>query len=943
MIAKQILALLIATLPVIAAGAQALELASPFADGAVLQRGMEVPVWGWAEPGGKVTVAFAGQTKTADADANGKWMVILAPLTSSADQQDLTVRTAAGETISRSGVLVGEVWLASGQSNMDWLAGKSNCNTLAREVAKSKLPIREYTVDTGSSLFLSSRAQSEEGWKGPEKAGGFSALALAFAADLQRELGVPVGIIRASHGATPVETWTAYEGFAGQPELQDIARLVRESDPGTPEGKAAYARYYEEVNTWQAESAKLVEKGGQPMPRPKLPGIAGDWKGATRMHNKKVAPLIPFAIRGVIWCQGEHNSGEGKIYAAKMEALLNGWRKLWNRPELPFYFTQLQCYGGTDPNQVGFADAREAQTLFYQNNKHVGMVVQTDLNPARPEGIHPYNKLDPGKRMARWALAHEYGKKDLAFTGPMYESHQVVDGKVRVMFEQRGPGGGLMVGSKGMEEDSKADPNAFVEPARETAGEPLQHFRLAGKDRIWHAAKAVIDGDAVMVSCPEVPAPVGVQYAYSASPIGSNLYNRAGLPAAPFAVFDGKPLFQEDLPTKNPETPQATGPKGSLRASSLMRNGIVLQRDQAVPVWGHGIPGNEITVAFAGQEKKTTVDEFERWSVDLEPMPASAEGRDLEIRSSAEEKRVIRDVLIGDVWFITGSNAISNELFRYKAEDPAPGEALPLVREFRVKTKTRRFQTPRKDRMEIGGGKYVSSWEPASFGDPDKAPTVFGYHFAKQVQKPGVPLGLVTLGAENPPLTWMSLEGMQTAKGFEKERDEINLAYPNTEACQKALAAYIAEMKAYVAKIAALRKEGKEVPDELANSTPAFPTPPYNEWQSYTGTATHTYNFCISPNTPCAVRGVVWVPSESNLGGNRARYTPALEAYARSLPDTYDQPKVPFVYAQPSAKLVDGIGKPQIDNAVSIEFEEWPESLQDIATKLGAAAAGNFK
>lgn len=925
-------------LPASLISATALELASPFADNAILQRGMEVPVWGWDEPGSKVTVAFSGQEKQATVSPDGSWRVDLEPLAANAEAQALVVKNAGGETLTRNGVLVGEVWLASGQSNMDWIAGKSNCNTLAREVASEKLPIREYAVDTGSSLFLSSRAASEEGWKDPEKAGSFSALALAFAAEIQREVGVPVGIIRASHGATPVETWTAYEGYAGHPELNGTALLVRESDPGTPEGQEAYAQYYDELKTWQEESAKLVEKGGKPLPRPELPGIAGDWKGATRMHNKKVAPLIPFAIRGVIWCQGEHNSGDGKIYAAKMEALLDGWRKLWDRPELPFYFTQLQCYGDPNPDQVGFADAREAQTLFYKNNEHVGMVVQTDLNPARPQGIHPYNKLDPGKRMARWALAHEYGKGDLAFTGPMYESHVVKDGKVRVKFTQRGPGGGLMVGSKGMEADEKKNPDAFVEPAKETPGEPLNHFRLAGDDRVWHEAKAVIDGGEVVVTSPEVPEPVGVQYAYSASPIGANLYNRAGLPAIPFAVIDGKPLFQEDIPKPQSEIAQPPVRKGSLRPSSLMRDGIVLQRDRNLPVWGHGIPGSEVTVAFAGQEKKATVDEFDRWQVELDPVPASAEGRDLVLSSSAGEKRVIRDVLVGDVWFLTGGNAVSNETFRFKDGDPAPPEALPLVREFRVKTKTRRFPTPRKDRMEIGGGKYSSSWSAMDFGDPEKAPSVFGYHFAKAVQEPGVPVGLVTLGAENPPLTWMSVEGMQTAKGFEKERDEINLGYPNTEASRKAIAAYVEDLKAYVSKIADLRKAGKEIPAELAESTPSFPTPAYNEWVSYTETATHTYNFCISPNTPCAVRGVVWMPEETNLGEDRSRYAPALQAYAKSLPTTYGQESVEFVYAQPAAGLADGVSAPDIKGAAQVEFSEWPKTMEEIAGKLGAAA-----
>jgi len=911
-----------------------LELASPFTDNAVLQCEMKVPVWGWGKPGSEITVSFAGQERKTTTNSNGSWRVDLEPLTASSEPQALIVKDASGASITRNKLLVGEVWLASGQSNMDWLAGKSNVGTIARDLAKNQIPIREYLVDTGSSIFPCSRADSKAGWQGPESAGGFSALALAFAVEIQRELGVPVGILRASHGATPSETWTAYEGFVSQPDLKHITQLIEETDPSTPAGQAAYTRHYEDLLTWQQESAKLIEKGGEALPRPPIPGVAGDWKGASRMHNKKIAPLIPYAIRGVIWCQGEHNSGDGKIYASKKQALLDGWRKLWNRPELPFYFTQLQCYGGPDPDSIGFADAREAQTLFYKNNQHVGMVVQTDLNPVRPEGIHPFNKLDPGKRLARWALANDYGRKDLAFTGPMYESHQFSGGKVRVKFTQRGPGGGLMVGSKGLEADAKTSPESFVEPARETPGKALQHFRLAGKDRVWHPATAVIDGEEVVVSSPQVSKPVGVQYAYSASPLGSNLYNRAGLPAIPFAILDGKVLFQEDIKKPEPKAIASTEPKGSLNPSSLMRTGMVLQRDQKVPVWGHGIPGSTITVRFAGQEKTATVDEYKRWSLHLDPMPAAAKGRDLQLSSSANETRTIKDVLVGDVWFLTGGLSVSGEIFGAKGAATFPTEALPLVREFRIRTKTRRHATPRKMGMEVGGGtKYGSFWDTMTLDNADRPPSVFGYHFAKAVHQPGVPLGLINLGGDSPPLTWISLEGMQSVTGFEEKRDEINLAYPNTESAKKALTAYIADLKSYAASISDLRKAGKEIPDALAAAIPNFPSPPYNQWVGYTETATHTYNFCIAPNTPCGVRGVVWMPDPSNLETDKSRYAAAVAAYANSLPITYGQTKVPFVFAHPK----DGGEAPKLPDATRIDFAEWPKSLADIATQLGSA------
>ncbi len=926
-----------------AAPSPSLELASPFVDGAILQRQMEVPVWGWAEPGSTATVVFGGQSKSATTDEMGKWMVHLDPLEAALDERDLVVTGAHGEIITRKGILVGEVWFSSGQSNMDWLAGKSMCAPLAAELSKRGVPIREYAVDTGSSLFPNRRAASADGWKPSKQAGNFSALSLAFAADLYQDLQVPIGILRCTHGATPVETWTAYEGFADHPKLQDIARRIRQSNPTTAEGAAAYTQYFEDLKHWQIESEALMDRGGPALPRPPLPGIADDWKGASRMYNKKIAPLIPFAIRGAIWCQGTSNAGDGKIYAAKMEALVNGWRQNWGRPDLPFYFTQMQCYGEPNPDDVGFADIREAQTLFFMHASNVGMVPQYDLNPERPTGIHYFNKLDPGKRLARWALAHEYGK-DIAFTGPIYKSHTIEGNKVRVRFEQRGPGGGLLVASKGMEADVQRDPTAYVEPARETRGEPLKHFRLAGKDKVWHSAEAAIDGEEIVVTSPAVPEPVGVQYAYSASPIGANLYNTAGLPAIPFAFFEGRQMFLEDDPVivakAQAEAERKYGRKSYLLPSTLFRDHAVIQRDLPVPVWGHGVPGTEMTVKFGGQEKKTIVGEFEYWQVALDPLPASETGRDLQISCNNGEARTIKDVLVGDVWILTGTKALPSELIRTKAGE-SPPEALPLVREFRIKTNARRFLTPRKLKMEIGGGKYVSSWQNMDFQAEGDPPSMAAYHFASQVRQTGVPVGIVTLGAENPPLTWVSLEGMQKAVGFEKERDELNLAYPNTEVCKKAVVAYIETLRQHHRELAILLKEGKEIPVELADQAPPFPQPYYNEWASRTETATHTYNFCISPLTPFAVRGVLWIPDKDNIPEDVSRYAPSLKVYADSLSETYGQEKVPFFYAQPAGSLVDGIGKPEIGNAVGLNLTEWPKSLQDIATRLGALAAGN--
>lgn len=922
-----------------ARGQGRLELGSPFVDDMVLQRGMPAPVWGWAPPGANVEVSFAGQRRAAVAGSKGRWQVTLAPLEASSEERELQVTAASLAPLVRRGVLVGEVWFSSGQSNMDWVAGKSMCRDLANQLQRQQpeAPIREYAADIGASVFLRDRVTSKEGWKRARRAGSFSALSLAFAHELHQALGVPVGILRSTHGATPVETWTPYEGFAQRPALAEIARRVRSSDPRTVEGEQAYADFYDQLRRWRQQSAAEIERGGTALPQPRLPGIGADWKGPTRMYNHKVAPLVPFAVRGVIWCQGTHNASDGEVYAEKMHALVDGLRACWGRPELPFYFTQMQCYGEPDPDNVGFADIREAQRKFFMAAEGVGMVLQHDLNPARPSGIHYFNKLDPGKRLARWALAHEYGR-DVAYTGPLYAGHKVDGDAVRVRFEQRGPGGGLMVGSKGMEADAKQSPDAYVEPARPTPGEPLRHFRLAGEDGVWHAAEAAIEGQEVLVRAAAVPDPVGVQYAYSAAPIGANLYSEAGLPATPFAVWQGEPLFQADVASEQAPAKAQAAPKPYVQLATLFRPRSVVQRDQPVPVWGFARPGVEVTVRFAGQTKRTQADEFERWRVDLDPMAASAQRRDLEVVCSDGAARTVPDVWVGDLWVLTGSTTLASELVQAAGDDRA--QPLPLVREFRIKTKARRFRSPRKRRMEIGGGRYESLWESMALDGERPQVSVAGHAFAARVQQPGVPVGVVTLGAPNPPLTWVSYDALQEAAGFEAERDELNQLFPNTTAGAGAVDRYIAMLQDYNREVAAMLAAGDVLPDALAAGPPGFPQPVYDQWSPRTENATLTYNFCISPLSPAAISGLVWVPGPDNVGSDPGRYAAALEVFAESLAATWGQAQVPFFYAQPAAGLVDGITAPTLAGpGGAVSLDAWPKSTREVVEALGARAA----
>lgn len=931
-----------------------LELAAPFTDNAILQRETAVPVWGWDAPGSKVTVQFAGQTKTAVAGKTGDWMVKLNPLKVSRTERSLKVKNNRGQTITLNGVLVGEVWFSSGQSNMVWTAGKSMCNQLARDLASAKedIPIREININTVSALYPQKRATSDDGWKKASAAGGFSALSLSFAHELYKELNMPIGILLSAHSNTRIEAFTQREAIEAHPKLKGDADLMRDGDPLTEQGRKAYARYYQELSQWQDTAGEAMEKGGRVPARPKLPGIAGMWRGPSQFFNGKIAPVVPYAIRGAIWCQGTSNSGDGRIYAARMEALVKGWRVAWGMPSMPFYFTQMQCYGSPDPDNVGFADIRQVQHLFFQNNReNIGMVVQSDLNSARPQGIHYYNKLHPGMRMARWALAKDYGK-NVAYTGPIFSGYKVNGRKVTVAFEKDSLFGGLMVGNKGMAKDYR-EPEKFVEPARPTPNDSLNHFRLCGADKKWHAAEAKIEGDTVVVQSDKVPSPIGVQYAYNAVPENSNLYNQAGLPATPFAMIGGKFIFEEDDLEKaaalKAKYAQYTDPDYPiLQVAEYYRDGVILQRNQPIRIWGHANEGVTVKIDFGGAVQAVVANDLQQWSATFPARKASTKPITLNITTSHDHSRTVRDILIGDVWYLTGSTQLTSE-WAYDRRNKEAGlpKTLPLVREYRRRTAASSFATPRKRRFETGGGKYRTYWSVADFTKETTGVTMFAYEFATALNRPGIPQGFMTMssgqGGRNrqlaSPLSWTSFEGVRDNKSpiFKARLDELFLQYPNSAVARKAAAGHVTEVKTFVQDIIKAAQQGAD-PATFALQAPAFPEPGQNETVARDTIPTYAYNWNVSPLTPMSVSGVIWVPSQNNIGERPAEYAAELEIYARTLPQTYGQKNIPFLYVQPTTTLVEGISAPKIPSAKRITIDQWPKSLKDIATELAKLA-----
>jgi sialate O-acetylesterase len=495
-----------------------------FSDHMVLQQGREVPVWGTAKPGEKVSVAFAGQTVTATADADGKWLAKLASLKASTQGRDLTVTGA--NTVRFSDVLVGEVWLASGQSNMDFTVSPTPKYSFAgvrnevEEVKNATNPlIRMFTGQWAKSATPQSDVLGQ--WKvcTPENVREFSAAAYFFAKYLQPEVKVPVGIITETFGASTAESWIRREALAADPKLKPMLDDFEAKNAAFPAATRAAedkARHeWENGALAEAEAADLAAyrtHPDQPTAVKRVTGVrstdpAQNQHNPTVMYNGMIAPIVPYAIQGVIWYQGESIVGgvQGGVglYPLVQATLVKDWRKLWGRDDMPFYVVQLAALGNSNSNSP---EVREAQATIL-DLPHTGLACSIDI--ADPTNVHPKDKQNVGYRLMCIALANVYGR-NIEFSGPLYQSKEVRDGKVILHFTHAH--GGLTA----------------------HGGGDLKWFTIAGTDGKFVPAQAVIDQDTVVVSSPAVAAPVNVRYAWDRYPAGVNFYNGDGLPAFPF-------------------------------------------------------------------------------------------------------------------------------------------------------------------------------------------------------------------------------------------------------------------------------------------------------------------------------------------------------------------------------------------------------------------------
>ncbi len=467
-----------------------------FTDGMVLQRGVDCPIWGTADPDEEISVGiekegilgFSVKPWTRKAKADGQWKGAI-PMSTIKAGGPYTLTIKGKNTLVLKDVYVGDVWICSGQSNMEMpVAATHNAEEVIKNAKNPK--IRLFTVPRNTSYKPQSEFKGQPSWKEctPETIKYFSAVGYFFGRDLQKALNVPIGLIHTSWGGTRAEAWTR------QAVLEAHEEWKNES-----------VKYHKSVEQYKEAAKKAIDEDKD------LPRKPTNANSPSALYNGMITPLIPYAIKGAIWYQGESNAGKAYAYRKLFPTMIQNWRDDWKQGDFPFFFVQLAPWKKivTEPEESDWAELREAQLLTSLHCKNTGMAVITDVGD--PKDIHPKKKEPVGDRLALAARAIAYGEK-IEYSGPVYDKMEVKDGKAVLHFKHVGKG-------------------------LEAKDGPLQGFTIAGSDRKFYNAKAEIQGDTVLVSCDQVAEPVAVRYGWANCPV-VNLWNKDGLPASPFRTDD---------------------------------------------------------------------------------------------------------------------------------------------------------------------------------------------------------------------------------------------------------------------------------------------------------------------------------------------------------------------------------------------------------------------
>ena len=496
------------------------KLPSIFGDHMVLQQEAHIPVWGWANPGETVTVTFAGKSASATTQSDGKWRANLPPLPDGASSGDLVI--SGSNKITLHDVLVGDVWLCSGQSNMEFgLASASNAKQAIPDATDDQ--IRLFHVPRQMAIIPLDQTVPAS-WQvcTPRTIPSFTAVGYFFAKNLRSVLHRPIGLIESSWGGTPAEAWTDLPTLSSNPALRRYADAYQKAAAKFPQGQAEFAVKAAAVAALQRQwmdAVKAAAAAHESPPPTYHSNLGVNSNMPTVLFDGMIHPLIPYAIKGAIWYQGEtnaRNAADSTEYRTLFPAMITDWRHLWQEGDFPFLFVQLANFN----NPAGTWPLLRESQLKTLSLANTGMAVTIDIGTGG--NIHPPDKADVGLRLALAARHVAYGE-NLVYSGPIYDSMKVEGNKIRVSFQPATIGGGLILGAAPWTD-------AHDTPVSKTA---LAGFQIAGADQSWFDAQASIDGNTILVSSPQVAAPVAVRYAWAQDP-RCNLYNKENLPASPF-------------------------------------------------------------------------------------------------------------------------------------------------------------------------------------------------------------------------------------------------------------------------------------------------------------------------------------------------------------------------------------------------------------------------
>ncbi|MDR3708109.1 MAG: sialate O-acetylesterase [Capsulimonadaceae bacterium] len=534
-----------------------------FTDNAVFQQNQPIPVWGTADPNEPITVSIKGQNVKTVSGSDGNWSVRLKPIRAGGPYT-LNVAGAANDKVTLNNILVGEVWICSGQSNMEYpMKGWTQPAFSKEAIPASADPLLHFVI-VPHNVGITPQTTVGGAWQEAtvDTVPNLSAVGYFFGRELRKALHVPVGLIHDNWGGTPAQAWTSHEALAANPAFHHYLKEEYLYPTLIP---LQLVDYYNKLDKYNADLQKFqadvaaAKTAGNPIPTnapqsPRKPVDNEHWpNGASHLYNGMIAPIIPYGIRGAIWYQGESNGGDGYGYKSLFPAMITDWRTRWGQGDFPFLFVQLAPFMpiSSTPLPKGansWADLREAQRQTLNTLPNTGMAVITDLGDVKD--IHPRRKEPVGVRLALIARANVYGQ-NVEYSGPVYKAIEkfsvhrsfgngdaltpsILNAKPKGDQPVSPSAPALRVwfwhakGLKAIEVHNVSDDGDVVAPAGKLVG-----FEVAGADGEYFTADAIIDGDSVVVSSPNVKSPVAVRYGWANYPV-ANLSNGAGLPASPF-------------------------------------------------------------------------------------------------------------------------------------------------------------------------------------------------------------------------------------------------------------------------------------------------------------------------------------------------------------------------------------------------------------------------